>query len=48
MAITRKRDLAKFGYRLERKAEKFKNCVICWQCGRTYCLNMANPENNSS
>jgi hypothetical protein len=36
-----KENLAKFGYRLERKVKKFKNHTICWQHARTYCLNMA-------
>jgi len=36
-----KENLAKFGYRLDRKVKKFKNHTICWQHARTYCLNMA-------
>jgi hypothetical protein len=35
-----KEGLAKFGYRLERQVEKFRNPATCWQHARTYCLNM--------
>jgi hypothetical protein len=35
-----KEGLAKFGYRLERQVEKFRNPATCWQNATTYCLNM--------
>jgi hypothetical protein len=31
-----KEGLAKFGYRLERKVEKFRNSATCWRHARTY------------
>jgi hypothetical protein len=34
-------DLAKFGYMLERKVEKFRNHAIFWQHTRAYCLNLS-------
>jgi hypothetical protein len=33
-------NLAKFGYKSERKVEKFRNHVIFWPPARTYYLNM--------
>jgi hypothetical protein len=33
-------DLAKFGYRSERKEEKFRNPAIFWQHALTYCLTL--------
>jgi hypothetical protein len=36
-------ELAKFGYRSERKVEQFKNHAIYIYIG-TYCLNMTIPE----
>jgi hypothetical protein len=33
-------DLAKFGYKSERKIENFKNVAIFLQPSGTYCLNM--------
>ncbi len=43
-----KEGLAKFGYKLERKVEKFRNSATCWRHARTdyllllyYYLNMA-------
>jgi hypothetical protein len=35
-------ELAKFGYRSERKLEKLMNCALFWQHARTYCLNIVN------
>jgi hypothetical protein len=37
-------ELAKFGYRSERKVEKSKNPAIIWQPAETYCPNMAISE----
>jgi hypothetical protein len=33
-------ELAKFGYRSERKVENFENPSIFWHPLKTYCLNM--------
>jgi hypothetical protein len=35
-----KKGLAKFGYRLKRKVEKFRNPATCWWHTRNYCLYM--------
>jgi len=34
-------ELAKFGYRSEKKVKNFKNLAIVWRFAETYCLNMA-------
>ncbi len=34
-------ELAKFGYRSEKKVEKFKILAVVWQFAETYCSNMA-------
>jgi hypothetical protein len=41
LAIVHKRDLAKFGYRSETTAEKFRVHAIFWLHAKTYSLNMA-------
>jgi hypothetical protein len=41
LAIVHKRDLAKFGYRSETTAEKFRNHAIFWRHAKTYSLNTA-------
>ncbi len=41
-------DLAKFGYRSERKVEMFRNYVIFWWYARIYCPNMAISEIKSN
>jgi hypothetical protein len=33
---TPKEGLAKFGYKLKRKVEKFRNSATCWRHARTY------------
>jgi hypothetical protein len=37
-----KEGLAEFGYRLERKVEKYKNPTTCWGHARTFCLKYGN------
>jgi len=37
-----KEGLAKFGYRLERKVEQYKNPTTCWRHARTFCLKYGN------
>jgi hypothetical protein len=37
-------ELAKFGYRSERKVDNFQNPTMFWQPLGTYCLNMATFE----
>ncbi len=37
-----KEGLAKFGYRLERKIEKYKNPTTCWRHARAFCLKYGN------
>ncbi len=37
-----KEGLAKFGYKLERKVEKYKNPTTCWRHARTFCLKYGN------
>ncbi len=40
LATIQKRALAKFGYRLESKVEKFRNLATCWQHTKTCYINM--------
>jgi len=40
LVIHPQEELAKFGYKSERKIENFKNVAIFLQASGTYCLNM--------